>query len=74
MVDSRFDKDKFGGNKMKKYFTPWGIVIGIMFLIPYVFLEKKWDFLAYFICITIAMVLLAMIISKVVKKVRKQQQ
>ena len=58
---------------MKKYFTPWGIVIGIMLLIPYVFLEKKWDFLASFICITIAMVLLAMIISKVVKKVRKKQ-
>ena len=58
---------------MKKYFTPWGIVIGIMFLIPYVFLEKKLDLLAYFICIKIAIVLLAMIISKVVKKVRKKQ-
>lgn len=56
---------------MKKYFTPWGVVIGIMLLIPYVFLEKKWDFLASLICITIGIVLLVMIISKVVKKVRK---
>ena len=55
---------------MKSFFSPWGIVTGLLLLIPYIFLEKQWDFAASFISITIAAVIIAGIVVKCIKKVK----
>lgn len=36
---------------MKKMFNIWGLVVGIMFLVPYIFLGKQWDVFATFLSV-----------------------
>ena len=55
---------------MKSFFSPWGIATGVLLLIPYIFLEKQWDFAASFISITIAAFIIAGIVVKCIKKVK----
>lgn len=53
---------------MKSFFSPLGIVIGVLLLVPYIFLGKQWDFAASFISITIAVFIIAGIMVKCIKK------
>lgn len=58
---------------MKSFFSPVGFVVGLIFLIPYIFLEKQWDSFATFVCVTSVVLAAIMIVEFFLKNNRKHR-
>ena len=59
---------------MKKFFNPTGgLLVGIMILVPYLLLGKKWDLLASVISIGMAIDMIAVAILYIKKHVSKDR-
>ena len=54
---------------MRKYFNPWGgIIIGVLLLIPYLFLGRPWNFLTYIMIFAVPLLILYVIIEEFKKR------
>jgi len=52
----------------KIFYNPWGILIELLLLFPYVFLGKQWDFVATFIVITLPIFVIYIIVETLKKR------